>query len=55
MDLRGIEAGGEVRKLRYTFQAEVGKIPLRWKQSRGICGRRSWPRLLSVRGKNDLE
>lgn len=43
MDLREIEARGEVRKPRYTLQAD--KIPV------DICGRHSWPRLLRVRGK----
>jgi len=51
MDLRETEARGEVRKPRYTLQAEVCKIPMRWKQSRDICGRHSWSRLPSMRGK----
>lgn len=56
MDLREIEAREEVRKLRYTLQPEVGKVSMRWKQSRNTCGRHPWPRLLSVRGKkSDLE
>lgn len=45
VDLREVEARGEVRKLLYVFQAEDDEILMKWKHSEDTCGRHSRPGL----------
>lgn len=52
---RETKARREVRKLLYIFHAKDDEILLRWKWSRNMSVRQSWPRLLtkreSIRGR----